>query len=135
MPKSLILDASAWLSLLLNEPESDSFQSLFDSHTLIAPELIRYEVSNGIVMAQRRKRMIGKNTSLQDILEIVGQFPIHIAPLESWWPESVKLVQKHDLTFYDAAYVGLAAHLDLPLLTLDKKILHVLAAEHLESAF
>ena len=75
MSKPIVLDASAWLAVLLNEDNADWVRELI------------------------------------------------------WWKESVRLVREHSLTFYDASYVAVAVVLEMPLLSLDEKILDVMKRE------
>lgn len=132
MPEPIILDASAWLAILLNEEGTDRIAGLIEKFPLLSPELVRYETANGVLRAARSGRIKGR--SLNDLFHVVREFPIQIVPISVWWAESARLVQKHSLTFYDAAYLGAAAALKAPLLTLDQKIIKVTESEGLEIA-
>jgi predicted nucleic acid-binding protein len=118
----------------LGEEQSSSIEFFLQEHLLLAPELIRYETANGIVYAKRKGKAVLKNVLMPDLLEIVLEFPIQMVPMENWWSRTLELVQKYDLTFYDASYLGVASALKAPILSLDKEILKSALTEKLEIA-
>lgn len=132
MPDPIVIDASAWLAVLLGEEGAHLIEPFLEDRPLLAPEVIRYETANGVLYAKRSNRVAVKRIALSGLLDIIKEFPMQAIPWEIWWDDSVKLVQRYDLSFYDAAYVGSAVALKLPLLTLDAKILTVMRVEHLE---
>jgi predicted nucleic acid-binding protein len=132
MAESIVVDASAWLAVLLTEENSDLVEAHLVHGHLLAPELIRYETANGILYAERRGRLT-KGPTRDELFKMILNFPIQMIPLEAWWDRGIHLAQKHDLTFYDAAYVGVARALGIPMLTLDDKVRKVLKIEKLES--
>ena len=132
MNDPVIIDASVWLAVLLQEEGTIGIGNLLENHTLLAPELIKYETANGIIVAKKRNR-IPKNLNLEHFLDIIVEFPIQTIPIEKWWQGSVKLIKRYDLTFYAAAYVGAAMSLKIPLVTLDKKVQSVMDSEKIQS--
>ncbi len=129
MPDSLVIDASALLAVILEEENSDTIKAALVNQSLLAPNLIRYEVANGILYSTRRSKTVNKRVLLADQLNIVWDFPVQEIPMKVWWNEAVLLVQRYDLTFYDAAYAAAASVLKIPLLTLDKMLLNVMKKE------
>lgn len=103
---SYVIDASAY-DTLIDTPEP-----------LFAPELIDLEVA-----ALLRKSVLrgaknsGEATSefTEWIRNDVHRVP-HGAYLETVW------ALRHNITAYDASYVALAIHLDLPLITADRRL-------------
>ena len=73
--------------------------------------------------------------TLDGLLGIVGDFPIQIISTGIWWKESIRLVREHSLTFYDASYVAAAVVLEMPLLSLDERILQVMKREKVSPPF
>lgn len=134
MRDPIVPDASALLAVVLGEEQSGPIEFLLEECVLLAPELIRYETANGVIYAKRRGRAILKDVHLHDLLEIVHEFPLQIIPMQTWWSKTVELVQKYDLTFYDASYLGVASAVGAPILTLDKEVLKVASIEELEIA-
>ena len=129
MSKPLVLDASAWLAVLLNEENADWVSELVEKRPLYAPELVRYETANGLLYACRKRRSAMSKSALEDLLNIVGDFPIQMVSVNIWWKESIRLVREYSLTFYDASYVAVAAVLEMPLLSLDEQIRDVMKRE------
>jgi predicted nucleic acid-binding protein len=117
MADILVIDASAYLAVLLNEPGSETLTKILEERPLLAPSLIRYETANALLIAHR----CGRIPSL-DRLQFIEQYPIAHPPRKHWWPAACNLVRKTNLTFYDASYAGVAKALDSPLLTLDIKL-------------
>ena len=126
MLEPIVLDASAWLAVLLKEDGAEAIEPVLQDRTLFAPELIRYETANGILYAKRSGRSVFKKIPLLELFEIIWEFPISIVPMQTWWKRSAELVEQYDLTFYDAAYVGVAGALRIPILTMDKKIMKII---------
>jgi predicted nucleic acid-binding protein len=84
----------------------------------IVPLLWFYEVGNGLIMAQRRKRI--RANQVREFLIRLRTLPIDGS--EQVPTEILKLpelAQAHQLTNYDAAYLGLAVVSNLPLATND----------------
>lgn len=129
MSKPIVLDASAWLAVLLNEERSDSVRERMETRPLFAPELVRYEAANGLLYACRKGRFVLSKSALKELLEVIGDFPIQIIPVNLWWKEAMRLVGGYSLTFYDASYVAVAVALEMPLLSLDQLILDVMKRE------
>ena len=83
--------------------------------TLIAPQLLMYEVVNGIATATRRKRLtLDKAIEAMDNLLALGIELREVEPLKV-----LEVALKHDLAAYDAAYLTLAAAEDCDLWTGD----------------
>lgn len=121
----LVLDASLALRWFL-EDETDRKYSLqvlasLSEKRALVPILWFYEVGNGLLMAQRRKRISsdqidGFLARLRSLpIEAARQTPMDILALPS-------LAQRHGLTNYDAAYLGLAMQSSLPLATGDASL-------------
>lgn len=118
----LVLDASLALQWFL-EDEADRQYSLAVLASLsekrgIVPFLWLYEVGNGLLMAQRRKRI--SLDQIDGFLTRLKVLPIDVAhepPTEIL--ELPGLAGSWGLTNYDAAYLSLARKLDLPLATND----------------
>ena len=118
----LVLDASLALQWFL-EDEADREYSLAVLASLsrkraVVPLLWFYEVGNGLLMAQRRKRI--RPPQVQEFLTRLRVLPIDAT--EQTASEILALpalAQTHQLTNYDAAYLALAVATDLPLATND----------------
>ena len=131
MLEPVVLDASAWLAVLLTEEGYEAIEVVLTRHPLLAPELIRYETANGVLRAKAAGRLALSRQTVGELLELIRLFPIQIVPTHVFWKDTIRLLQHHDLTFYDATYLGTALAFKVPLLTLDGKMRTVMQQEHI----
>lgn len=118
-----IIDASMVLAFLLPDERQTEAIEIFDQYTsgkieLIAPNLLLYEIINGLKGAVLRKRINFQTTN-----KLIEQFLELIIPTQDI--ELVKVLEisvKKDLSVYDASYLWLAQVNKTPLLTLDQKL-------------
>lgn len=86
------------------------------------PALWWYEVSNALVMAQRRQRL--SEAGRMRSVELYGMLPIqtdaHLG--RDTMLRLHALAREHDLSAYDAAYLELAQRRNLGLATLDRSL-------------
>ena len=129
MVEPVVLDASAWLAVILAEEGYEAIEAVLTRHPLLAPELIRYETANGLIRARHTGRLTLRQQTFGDLLELIRAFPIQIVPPDVFWKDAVRLLQRHHLTFYDATYLGTALAFKIPLLTLDGKMRAVMQQE------
>jgi predicted nucleic acid-binding protein len=129
MVNPIVLDASAWLAVILTEEGSDPIEAALIRHTLLAPELIRYETANGVIRARQSGRLTLRQQAVGELLELIRIFPIQMVPIDVFWKGTVRLVQRYHLTFYDATYLSTALAFKVPLLTRDGKIRAVMRQE------
>ena len=127
---AFVVDCSVSLAWFL-EDERNAFTDAIlratqsDDHWV--PSIWPLEFANGLLMAQRRRR-IDREVRL-DALRRVRLPGLHIdtAPVDL---EAVSvLAERRDLTTYDAAYLELAARLGVDLVTQDRTLAAAAAAE------
>jgi len=117
-----VLDASLALQWFL-EDEADRKYSLqvlskLNTKRAVVPVLWFYEVGNGLLMAQRRKRITRQQ--VESFLEHLRKLPIDaIDQTPSEILKFPELAQQYALTNYDAAYLALASSNHIPLATTD----------------
>jgi predicted nucleic acid-binding protein len=114
-------EATPWTETLLNR--------LAAGELAVVPAHWPTEVSNGLLMAMRRKRV--SMTKVQEFIDAMSDLPIRIQPAHSPrdWPMVLALAEQHRLTAYDAAYLELAQRTGLPLATLDQDLLRAARAQ------
>jgi predicted nucleic acid-binding protein len=126
-----IVDASLALGWYLKDEEDRAYNlsvlAGLSENEAVVPFLWLYEVSNGLVMAHRRKRV-----SMEDINEIIGSIralPITVDPSDSATVLGLPtLALKHQLTVYDTAYLELAIRSKLPIATKDNALKRAMAS-------
>lgn len=114
----LVIDASALLAVLLEEPERPALLAATRGTELLAPASLPWEVGNALVAAVRRRRLTGN--------EAVAAWAVYEAvPLrliEVNIGEAIKTAIDLGLYAYDGYLVQLARSRGLPLLTLDIRL-------------
>lgn len=121
---SYVIDSSFMLAHLLPDETSDNVQEFFDRLkiepvVLIVPYIFPFEVFNGIQTAVIRKRItynLAKKLGEKFLKIAVGLKEVNLIDVSS-------IAQENLLTIYDASYLYLAENLNVPLLTLDEKLI------------
>ena len=111
----IVVDASVFISIILNEPEKQKIIALTDGAEIIAPDTISFEICNAFTRMYKKKRLNEKQ-----ILQSFSLF--NSIPLHTFTSDMTKILQlscKYNLYAYDACYLALADRLSLSLLTLD----------------
>lgn len=117
-------EATAWTDNLLDR--------LRNGDKILVPAHWPTEISNGLLMGLRRKRIQpGRPALFWDELAVL---PIEVKPPLS--PDRAKAVialsEQHGLTVYDAAYLELAKVEGIPLATFDSALLKAAPLEGVE---
>src|SRR5690606_19250489 len=117
-----VVDASAALAWLLNEPHGESVRQFMFRGQPVAPWLWRLEVANTLLVQERRKQI--SQADATKLLMLADEVEIEMVPEPSSRTllELAHLARLHQLTSYDAVYLELAIAQNLPLLTLDKNL-------------
>lgn len=121
----LVLDASLALQWFL-EDETDRKYSLqvlasLNTKRAVVPVLWFYEVGNGLLMEQRRKRITTQQA--EAFLKNLRRLPIDATEqTASEILELPNLARQYALTNYDPAYLALASRTGLPLATNDNAL-------------
>jgi predicted nucleic acid-binding protein len=126
-----IVDASLTLGWYLKDEEDRAYNlevlAGLKENDVIVPILWAYEVSNGLVMAHRRKRITVEE--LREITESLKALPIRVDPPDAEAALRLpSLALRHQLTAYDAAYLELALRLTLPIATKDDALRRAMVA-------
>ena len=95
-------------------------QHSFESAKAIVPPLWQTEVMNVLVTAQKSSK-INLSESLS-FLNLLKSLPIEIMPVKQD-SEVIHLSMEFDLTAYDATYLALALQNNIPIASLDQKLL------------
>ena len=117
---ALVLDASAALALLRDEPEAAAVREIVRQHALIggkihAPDLLWLEITNALA----RRFRLDVSAIVRAVREIDELGVITAAVDRAQLLIALDHAVVHGLTIYDATYLALAQMLDADLLTLD----------------
>jgi predicted nucleic acid-binding protein len=117
---SLVIDASVASAWCFRSERSDYTEAVLEAVLTkleaAAPAILAYELRNTVLTGVRRQRI-----SRDDVAEFLNTFrrlPIHLTEPVSY-DYIFDLALRHQLTYYDAAYLDLALREALPLASLD----------------
>ncbi len=131
-----IADASATLPWCLKDEETAWTLGLLrrlETESIVVPAHWPTELSNGLLVATRKGRIPQGRASL--FWDEMAALPIRVElPLSADQAKAVFILcDRHNLTFYDAAYLELALRLRLPLATQDGALVRAAAVDGVPS--
>lgn len=123
--KVLVVDNSVVMSWLFEDEVSAYADNVLDQLPeikLIVPAIWSLEVSNVLLVAEKRGRL--SNEDVSDFLNLLKQLPIEVVVEDhaKSMPRILALGRANELSAYDAAYLDLAIQNLCPLATLDKNL-------------
>jgi len=118
-----VIDASFVLAFLLRDGNCQQTDIVFkkyrdDKISLVAPELLFYEVANGLKSACLTKRINQKQSV--ELLSLFLSLDIKVQPVD--WNNVLERAFIKKISCYDASYVVLSHRFNAKLLTLDRKL-------------
>ena len=116
---TLVVDASVVVAALIDGgPVGGWADALVESHRLVAPSLMPFEVVNILRRVELRGDISSDVATLahQDLLAMAVTTFAHDVVADRIWE------LRHTVTAYDAGYVALAEGLDVGLATLDRRL-------------
>jgi predicted nucleic acid-binding protein len=119
----IVIDASATLAWLFEESTSaNAAKNILAASELVAPWLWRLEVTNAILVRERRKLLTVAQASR--LLQLIDELAIDLVsePPSRTAAGLAQTSRPHQLSAYDAVYLDLAVRLALPLFTHDTNL-------------
>lgn len=122
---SFVLDNSVALAWCFEDEQTPAVMAVLDRLTdtgASAPLLWPLEALNGLLMAERRRRLdAAKRLQLTAFLQ---DLPVRLDPdtADKAWAATAPLAERFNLSVYDAAYLELAQRRQLPLASLDRDL-------------
>lgn len=123
----MVLDGSMALGFLLDDEQfSGAWQvrrHIEAGHQTYVPGLWWYEITNGLLMAERRRRI--KPEDVAEAMVVFSRLAIITdeQPLDTLAASILSLAREFKLTFYDASYLELALRRNSCLATADDALL------------
>jgi predicted nucleic acid-binding protein len=117
----ILLDASAIMAIILNEPNKKIVIKLTKGSILLSPVMISYEIGNALISLYKRRKL----TENEVIDAYSGFRKIPIRTLDIDMEKSFKISCKYNVYAYDAYYLETAKRLKLPLITFDRLMKNV----------
>jgi predicted nucleic acid-binding protein len=125
---NILIDASAIMAVLIQEPESENIINLTEDTELLAPEMIKYEIGNAL--SKLLKRKILKEAEVIETYKKYETIPLHLLGVNM--EKALRIASKYQIYAYDAYYLETAYRLKIPLLTLDRNMQRIGADLKLE---
>ena len=113
-----VVDASVVAALAFGEPEAEEATALLADSNLVAPTLLRYELSN--TAWKKTKRHPAKASLIAAGLSLAGEIDIEYVDVD--YGAVLDLALEQNVTAYDASYLWLARTLKAPLATFDARL-------------
>ena len=132
-----VVDASIVLAWCFDDeasPDADTVLERLGREEAVAPAHWPLELANALRTAERRGRVDA--AGLARLRGLLAALPVEIVPVElttALW-SVLDETRVHDLTAYDAAYLGLAAFRGVPLATVDGRLRAACTAAAIELA-
>ena len=118
---TLVVDASAIAAVLFAEPDGQTILAHVEGESMIAPQLIDFELANASLRKMRRAPAEG--AAILIMLEGLRTLNIKRMPVPA--TEAATLAARTGLSAYDASYLWLAMSLDVELVTLDNRLARI----------
>ena len=125
LPAATVIDASALAAWLLPDEAGEDIEPVLAAGAH-APLLLRVELANILLVAERRGRLSPAEGDA--ILALVARLGLALDPAPPG-AEVTRLARAHGLTAYDASYLALALRLGAALVTADRALARAAAAE------
>jgi predicted nucleic acid-binding protein len=114
----VVVDTSALLAVLLEEPERPALIAATTGAVLMAPASLPWEVGNALVAAIRRRRLTP--AAAQAAWAAYGSVPVRLVEVDI--AQAIVLATDLGVYAYDAYMLELVRRRGIPLLTLDAKL-------------
>ena len=116
---NIVVDTSAILAVLLNEPERETLISLTRDCDLLAPGSLFWEMGNAISAMFKRNSLSLKQS--QNVIRLFEQIPIRFSEISL--AKALQIAKDLNIYAYDAYMIECARNYNAPLLTLDRVLI------------
>lgn len=115
----IVIDTSAVLAVVGEQPEKAELVRLTRGTALVAPASVHWEVGNAL-SAMFKRKAIGLDTALE-LLDAYAAIPIRLIAIAL--KQAVELSARLNVYAYDAYVIACAVNQKAPLLTLDRGLI------------
>jgi predicted nucleic acid-binding protein len=115
---NIVSDTNIFLAVALDEPEKDKIVELTSKASVIAPEILPYEIGNALSAMVKRKQLT--HDEALSAFRITKLIPVRVVAVDIH--QALKLAFEFNIYAYDAYFLQCANALSCPLITLDKRM-------------
>lgn len=117
----IVIDASAILAVIVDEPERDRIIDLTKGHNLLGPGSIPWEIGNAFTSMLKQHRIDLKIAKRG--LTIFQSIPIRYVSVN--FNNAISIAHANKMYAYDAYFLDCASRHNIPLLTLDRPLTRI----------
>ena len=114
----ILVDSSALMPVLVNDPEKGKIINLTKNCRLLAPTILPHEIGNALT--RLRKRRVLSDEQVIAAYNDFKRIPLRLVNVEI--ERALQIANRYALYAYDACYLEIASRLNLPLLTVDRSM-------------
>jgi len=111
----ILLDASAIMAVILNEPNKDVVVSQTKNAMLLSSEVISFEIGNALINLFKKRKITEEK--LVEAYKNYTTIPLRSIKVDV--EKALKIACKYKIYAYDAYYLEIAYRLKVPLITFD----------------
>jgi len=115
----IVIDTSALIAVIVDEPERDKIIEITTGNTLIGPGSIPWEIGNAFSAMFKRNRLNFEEAKRG--LEIFNSIPLRY--IEPDFTNAVSISRQTNMYAYDAYFLDCALRQKAPILTLDSRLM------------
>ncbi len=124
----IVSDTNIFLAVVLDEPEKANIIRLTAETTVIAPEILPYEMGNALTAMVKRKQLTrGEALSA---FTAASSIPARLISVDI--RQALELALEYDIYAHDAYFLQCAKKLSCPLIKLDKRMKQISSALKIE---
>ena len=112
----IVLDASAIITVIADEPEAQIVINCTKNATIVSPNIISCEIANALTRMMKRKVIISEEQML-NLIKYFKLIPIKLEEIDL--EKAMQIAWQNKIYAYDAFYLEVAKRLRLPLITFD----------------
>jgi len=124
----IVIDTSAILAVLLDEPERSALIAATYGVQLCAPASLPWEVCNALSAALKRRRVTSSQAA--EVMRNFGKVPLQLSPVDL--VTALEIAAEFQIYAYDAFVLELARAQQCALLTLDRGVQRIARASRIE---